>query len=663
MKSSFVFIFTFLAFFPALICQHNYADALYKTTYYYGSQRCGDTQSWSHAACHLQDGNDVGHDLTGGWHDCGDHIKFGHTGPYTATVLLMGYELAPVAHADNYSPANSAPPANGIPDILDEVKIQTDFLLKTISNDTVFYQVGDSTDHASFHDPAWQSVNLPQSEGGNPRNTYSFTQGGANIAGSAASALALMSINYAAFDSTYAANCLAKAIDYYNIGKNFTGAIPSTTNGGPGNEFYAAGNWADNLALAAIHLYRATGTSSYLTEAEGYYNDANFAVADWYPLTTEYVNQLVHYELYVATSNNLYLTQLTNHMDEMYYHPNNCGYMHFADWGSLYFAEDAAFIACLYHKLTGDTTAYNFAKENVDFALGTHGFISTDAPANHSFVMGYNQLGAGYSEHPHDATAFGKEANAWTLYTQESNSPGSVPYDYLLTGALVGGPKSVCSNYDDNINDYQGNETCIYYNSGLVSALAYINQEENNLLPVEWLEPLRAIPYGDYIELKWVTSSERNNAEYIVQRSTDARDWQDLITIKGNGSTSSASHYRILDTTPITGISYYRLKQVDMDGLFGYSNIVSVKWENSWSEISVLPNPVTEELRVEFYNPRSDKIMFQVFNTYGELMFQRANVIAEHLEIDVSNWDSGIYIVQMLSNDRTVKNKRFIIAQ
>ena len=60
--------------------QHDYPKAQYLSTYFLGAQRCGNTDSWIHGACHLQDGQQVGKDLTGGWHDCGDYIKFHHTG-------------------------------------------------------------------------------------------------------------------------------------------------------------------------------------------------------------------------------------------------------------------------------------------------------------------------------------------------------------------------------------------------------------------------------------------------------------------------------------------------------------------------------------------------------------------------------------------------------
>ena len=132
MKKNVLFIFIFCHL--VVLSQHNYPKAQHISTYFLGAQRCGNTNSWIHGACHLQDGQQVGKDLTGGWHDCGDYIKFHHTGPFTALMYLSGFDNFEAAYADNYSQANSAPPSNGIPDILDEVKIETDYLIKCIES-------------------------------------------------------------------------------------------------------------------------------------------------------------------------------------------------------------------------------------------------------------------------------------------------------------------------------------------------------------------------------------------------------------------------------------------------------------------------------------------------------------------------------------------------
>ena len=88
---------------------------------FFGVQRCGDTHSWIHDACHLKDGSAIGHDLTGGWHDCGDHFKVSETIGYSAFVLSLAYNVWPEKAEDFYGKSyNDTLPygTDGIPDVL-----------------------------------------------------------------------------------------------------------------------------------------------------------------------------------------------------------------------------------------------------------------------------------------------------------------------------------------------------------------------------------------------------------------------------------------------------------------------------------------------------------------------------------------------------------------
>lgn len=459
-----------------MFSQHDYGKAQNISTYYLGAQRCGNTDSWIHGACHLQDGQQVGKDLTGGWHDCGDHIKFHHTGPFTAIMYLYGYDNFTEAYEDNYSTAFSAPPSNGIPDILDEVKVETDYLIKCVSNATAYWQIGNNTDHNSFTEPVTQSSESV-SNGGGSRIVYSTTSGHTNALGNSAGALALMSILYQPYNPSYATQCLNAAEQYYNIAK----LSPTATN--DPDDYYggtyglATKDYDDELGLAAAFLYRATANSNYLTEAEQY--SSSFGNS-WDNLYYGNVHPLLQVELYKLTNKASYLNSVQSKVNG--FSLSSCGYYHSTNWGSLPFAGNAAFLAALYDKLNNTPTAYSFAKSNVDFILGSHGHISNDAPANFSFLIGYNELGGGYPLRPHHVSAFGKTSNAWTAFTNESNNPGSETFAFELTGGLAGGPESECGDFEDNIGNYVSSEYCIYYGAGFMGALAAVNKIENGLI-------------------------------------------------------------------------------------------------------------------------------------------------------------------------------------
>lgn len=460
----------------SVIGQHNYPKAQHLSTYFLGAQRCGANDSWIHGDCHLQDGDKVGKDLTGGWHDCGDYIKFHHTGPFAALTYLYGYDNFPESYVDDYSSANSAPPSNGIPDILDEVKIETDYLIKCVSNGTAYWQISNTKDHNSFSEPVTQSGESTNNGGGS-REVYSTTGGHTNALANASSALTLMSIHYQSFNPSYATACLNAALEYYTIATNTLEATDDPDDFYGGTYGLASKDYSDELGLACALLYRVTNDNSYLVQAENH--AASFSDI-WDDFYYGNVHPLLISELYQLTSKNSYLTTLATKVNG--YSLSSCGYYHSTNWGSLPFAGNAAFIASLYFKHSGNQAAYDFAKSNVDFILGTHGNISTDAPANFSFLIGYNELGGGYPQHPHHAAAFGKTSNAWTHFTNESNNPGSVSFAYELKGGLAGGPESECSNFNDNIGNYISSEYCTYYAAGFLGALSSVNRIENDLV-------------------------------------------------------------------------------------------------------------------------------------------------------------------------------------
>ena len=470
-------ITTVFFIFISLICkaQHDYPKAQHLSTYFLGAQRCGDTDSWIHGACHLKDGLQIGKDLTGGWHDCGDYIKFHHTGPFTALMYLYGFENFTDAYADNYSQYKSAPPSNGIPDILDEVKIETDYLIRCINNGIIYWQIGDAKDHNSFSEPVTQS-NESAANGGGIRPVLSTTSGHSNALGNAASALALMSIIYSPYDNAYATTCLNAGKEYYKIATtNPEGtADPDNFYGGPGG--LATKKHEDELGLAAAILFRATNDNSYLVSAEIY---SNTTTNLWDEFYYGNVHPLLQVELYKLTQKKIYLDNIALKVNN--YSLSTCGYYHSTNWGSLPFAGNAAFLAALYHKLSGNINAYNFAKSNINFILGSHGYISKDAPDNFSFLIGYNELGGSYPKHPHHSAAFGKKLNAWTIYNNEKNNPGSETYLHELKGGLAGGPESECDNFTDNIDNYISSEYCSYYGAGFMGGLAAVNSIENNL--------------------------------------------------------------------------------------------------------------------------------------------------------------------------------------
>ena len=243
---------------------------------FFGIQRCGNTKSHFHAACHLKDGSAVGHDLTGGWHDCGDHFKVSETLGYTAYVLSMVYLTYQDKAEDRYGESyGDTVFTDGIPDILHEAKVGTDYLLKLyraskadglIAQGDMYHSVGvDEVDHAYWDLPERQDAQSP-AKGGPDRVVLKGT--GSNVAGMFVAAMANVAVGYRVYDAEYADSLIEAAKDIY---KNVL--MPTFGNyvfaGAPGKQtefpgFYTGGGpMYDDGAAAALALWYATKDTTY----------------------------------------------------------------------------------------------------------------------------------------------------------------------------------------------------------------------------------------------------------------------------------------------------------------------------------------------------------------------------------------------------------------
>lgn len=473
----------FLIIFAAQAAQ-DYPNALHISTRFYGAQRCGaNVQSWiGHDSCHWQDSFFVS-DATGGWHDCGDHVKFAQTGGYAAALLLHSYLTFPGSFPDDYSPAFSAGASNGIPDILDEAKYYTDYAVKMIdsSGKKLLYQVGTATeDHSSCSAPEYQTIHDPESKGGGTRKSFYVSDSGAsNIAGLHAAVLAMMYMAYKDYDASYAHICLARAKDMYRFGNVAHKAQSSVGPDGTPDGTYTDTTWADDMAFGAIELFRATNDSSYLDDVINVFTKSgNYPFPTYFVLDYPNVSPLVEYEIakhiYPTTANkNKLKTEADSYLDSL----SAAGFAFFGDWGSLKYSAAASYVALLTTNLfPTDTTYLKFAEKNCNFILGDHGDLGGDAPAGFSFLAGYSAAHVTSSPNGqiHHAGAFAGEPGVFGDAVGEWGHRGT-DNKHALVGAVVGGPTNKNgSGYNNYRNDAITNEVCIYYNAPFIGALAGI---------------------------------------------------------------------------------------------------------------------------------------------------------------------------------------------
>ncbi len=163
-----------------------------------------------------------------------------------------------------------------------------------------------------------------------------------------------------------------------------------------------------------------------------------------------------------------------------------------------------------------------------------------------------------------------------------------------------------------------------------------------SVLPVE-LVLFKAIGQEENVMLRWETASEQDNAGFEIERSVDGQDWETLDFVKGFGTSLEAQRYKWMDDAPASGFNYYRLKQIDYDGTYGYSEIVLAQKSKQYTEeIAVFPNPVEDVLYYELDGIEAEQNIF-LYDIFGQLIHQEVGVVTN--TIDLNDVSKGIYFL------------------
>jgi endoglucanase len=444
--------------------------------------------------------------LSGGFHDAGDTVKFGLPQTYAASVLGWGMYEFPQAYTATGS-WNHA---------MDEMKWFSDYFLRsTFLNSSgqvvaFAYQVGNGSVDHSYWGPS--ELESPTQY---PRPAWLATTAtpAADMTASAAAALAVESILTKSSNPTYSAQCLQYAQALYA----FSVANPGT---GYSGGFYNSSGYVDKEAWAATWLYIATGTASFLnsivsTNSAGTYTGyigsivqnttnqwQNTWVMNWDtrwggvfslldPLVQgnsavpAVVQSLVHYV-------NKWQVQYWSHVphdntsDTNFIATTPAGFSYLTNWGSARYNTAAQLEALVYRKnFPTDPDSVLFS----NWSMGQMNYLMGDNPANWSYIVGFGSTTPGVgpevggsataASHPHQGGAQGSLTN---------NQSVPLSDNHILWGALVGGPSST-DQPDDVTTDFVLNEVAVDYNAAFVGALAGLYQYYGQAQPMTSFTP------------------------------------------------------------------------------------------------------------------------------------------------------------------------------
>ncbi|XP_070565078.1 uncharacterized protein [Ptychodera flava] len=427
--------------------EYDYGEVLHKSLLFYEAQRSGKLPDdnripWRNDSA-MDDRGINGEDLTGGYYDAGDHLKFGLPASYTATVLAWGL----VEFPDAYEVTGE------LKYMLDCLRWFADYFIKCHTGENEFYvHIGNVQADHGYWGPA-ETMTMDR-----PAYPVNASHPGSDVVAGTAAAMAAMSIAFRDHDKSYSDLLLAESRSLWRFAEEYRGKYSDSV---PEASVYDSNGYMDELIFAALWLHYATDEQHYL----------DFAIDNYYQL-----NQGRPYSygwndalgglrllLYKFVKHDLSYRKTTAYIDNwlpgarLPYTP--LGLVFRSEWGSLRYAATTSFIALVAAEYGIKPNIYRpWAKGQIGYILGDTG---------RSFLVGY---GVNPPVKPHHRGSSCPTPPARCGYSERGyKSPD--PNPHVLYGAVIGGP-DINDYFADDRTDYVHNEVAIDYNAGFQSAVA-----------------------------------------------------------------------------------------------------------------------------------------------------------------------------------------------
>lgn len=202
---------------------------------------------------------------------------------------------------------------------------------------------------------------------------------------------------------------------------------------------------------------------------------------------------------------------------------------------------------------------------------------------------------------------------------------------------LIGGVFNNAVDFDPAIT------TQIISSAGSADGFIQLLDKVNSIVPVQ-LITFNGNIKGQYTYLNWASGSEVNNSGFEIQFSRDGQDFEAIGFVVGVGNALTLQQYQFV--YDYSGAAYYRLKQIDYDGKYTYSNIVHTKPSKSLA--ALFPNPAEGVISIQSQEPIIETV---IYNQQGRIMNIQTSLHANALQLNIAELLSGWYFVKIISNN------------
>lgn len=190
--------------------------------------------------------------------------------------------------------------------------------------------------------------------------------------------------------------------------------------------------------------------------------------------------------------------------------------------------------------------------------------------------------------------------------------------------------------------------------SNITSFSPFVVEDQQQILPIELLSFTAVRKNKAEVDLNWSTASELNNKGFEVERMLETENaFSKIAWVNGRGNSTQTTYYQLLDKNAFSNVSYYRLKQVDLDGTFSYSDIRAVRGvEDGARLIDVFPNPIDDYINIRL-TTKATTATIKVQDASGkEILIATKKIPSTQLiTIDnLSDLSAGVYLISVETN-------------
>jgi hypothetical protein len=183
-----------------------------------------------------------------------------------------------------------------------------------------------------------------------------------------------------------------------------------------------------------------------------------------------------------------------------------------------------------------------------------------------------------------------------------------------------------------------------------------------NPVPVKWIDFTGVKVRNNAVKLNWKVS-EIDNHHYVVERSIDGVRFSSIGEVEASTLPGNEHSYAFLDNSPFASKNYYRIKQVDKNGSYSYSKIISVTIDESLGSWVVYPNPTTDKVNL-FCNANYNNMQIEVYDAIGKLIYSQTKEKAnkgEVISVSLNNLAKGVYSIKIQANNAATTTKKVLV--